>query len=223
MAMQQTATDFWQELRDGTARPQAANLKQLCELLDWVIAHLPEAQQLEMAGRAIEQMAEIYALRFNLLVENWEEADSFSGEALPVLDLETLEPWIRQSMSVDLDVLVEQPKSKRNHSKQTHHPTDSVLAVVEPEAMLQMVKQIEAEESQMSRQLAGEEDPRRWSAAIAQWLKNYAPGKQICLSDLLCRIDMPWVEIWMGLLLGEFELEQQGAFYSASHIWVSLR
>lgn len=221
--MQQTATDFWQELQDGTTMPQAANLKRLCELLDWVIAHLPEAQQLEAAGRAIEQMAKIYALRFNLLIGSWEEADSFLGEALPVLDLETLEIWMRQSMSVDLDALIEQPKSKRNHNRQTHYSTDSVLAVVEPEALLRMVEQIEVEESQMIQQLAGEEDPTRWSAAIAQWFQSHAPSPQVRLSDLLCQIDMPWVEIWMGLLLGEFELEQQGAFYSASHIWVSLR
>lgn len=221
--MQQTATDFWQELQEGTTTPQSANLRRLCELLDWVIAHLPESQQLEAAGRAIEQMAEIYALRFNLLIGSWEEADSCSGKALPVLDLETLEAWIRQSMSVDLDVLVEQPKSKRNHNKQTHNPTDSILAVVEPEAILQMVEQIEADESQMIQQLAGEEDPAKWSEAIAQWFQSHAPSPQVRLSDLLCQIDMPWVEIWMGLLLGEFELEQQGAFYSASHIWVSLR
>jgi len=221
--MQQIETTLWQELNDALTTPQFANLKRLCELLDWVIDQFPADQQLEMAGRAIEQMAEIYALRFNLLIGSWEEADSFLGEALPVLDLETLEIWMRQSMSVDLDALIEQPKSKRNYNRQTHNSTDSVLAVVEPEALLQMVKQIEAEESQMIQQLAGEEDPTRWSAVIAQWLQNHAPSQQVCLTDLLCQIDMPWVEIWIGLLLGEFELEQQGAFYSASRIWVSLR
>lgn len=101
MAMQQTATDLWQELKDGMALPQAADLKRLCELLDWAIAQLPENQQLEVAGRAIEQMAEIYALRFNLLMGIWEQADTLSEQALPVLDLEAIEVWIRQSMSVD--------------------------------------------------------------------------------------------------------------------------
>lgn len=88
--MPQTEANLWQELNDAVAAPQFANLKRLCELLDWAIAHVPEAQQLEAAGRAIEQMAEIYALRFNLLIGSWEEADSFLGEALPILDLETL-------------------------------------------------------------------------------------------------------------------------------------
>jgi len=221
--MQQTATDFWQELQEGTTTPQAANLRRLCELLDWVIAHLPEAQQLEAAGRAIEQMAEIYALRFNLLIGSWEEADSFLGEALPVLDLETLEVWIRQSMFIDLDVLVEQPKSKRNHNKQTHNFTDSIVAAVEPAAILQMVEQIEQEEqSQIIRRLAGEEDPARWSEAIVQWLQEYAPEDFVCLPDLCSGLDMPWVEVLLGLLLGGFVLEQRGDFYSNSDVWVAL-
>ena len=219
--MQQTATDFWQELQDGTTMPQAANLKRLCELLDWVIAHLPKAQQLEAAGRAIEQMTEIYALRFNLLIGSWEEADSCSGEALPVLDLETLEAWIRQSMSVDLDVLIEQPKSKRNHNKQPHNPTDSIVAVVEPEAILQMVEQIEQEEqSQMIRRLAGEEDPARWSAAISRWIQHHSPSQPIHLGKLQYSLRMPLVEIWMGLLLGnEFRLEATGDFY-CGEVWI---
>lgn len=219
--MPQTEANLWQELNDAVAAPQFANLKRLCELLDWAIAHVPEAQQLEAAGRAIEQMAEIYALRFNLLIGSWEEADSFLGEALPVLDLETLEAWIRQSMSVDLDVLVEQPKSKRNHNKQTHNSTDSIVAVVEAEAILQMVEQIEQEEQgQMIRRLAGEEDPARWSAAISRWIQQHSPSQPIHLGKLQYSLGMPLVEIWMGLLLGnEFGLEATGDFYYGE-VWV---
>ncbi|MDX2240025.1 MAG: hypothetical protein NW224_05005 [Leptolyngbyaceae cyanobacterium bins.302] len=219
--MQQAATDLWQELKDGVAMPQTANLKRLCELLDWVIAQLPENQQLEVAGQAIEQIAEIYALRFNLLMGNWEEADALSEVELPLIDLEVLEAWVRQSMAVDLDALVDQPKSKRNRDTQTLDPTDSVVAVVEPEVMLQMVEQIEAEEqNQMIRQLAGEEDPVRWSAAIACWMEANAPKQAVHLCKLQWSLKMPWVEIWLGLLLSnEFGLEQAGRFYS-NEIWV---
>ena len=219
--MPQTEIDLWQELNDALAAPQLANLKRLCELLDWAIAQLPENQQLEVAGQAIEQMVEIYALRFKLLMGVWEEADSISEEVLPVIDLEVLEAWIRQSMAVDLDALVDQPKSKRNRDTQTLDPTDSVVAVVEPKVVLQMVEQIEAEEqNQMIRQLAGEEDPLKWSAAIAQWLCTHAVGQPICLVDFYQELEMPLVEVWVGLLLGEFELEQRGGFYELPGIWI---
>ena len=57
--MQQTETNLWQELNDAIAAPQLANLKRLCELLDWAIAQIPKDQQLGLAGRAIEQIVEV--------------------------------------------------------------------------------------------------------------------------------------------------------------------
>lgn len=222
--MPQTETDLWQELNDALAAPQLANLKWLCELLDWAISQIPEDQQLGLAGRAIEQMVEIYALRFNRLMGSWEATDTVSDEALPVLDLEALDAWVRQSMSVDLDALVDQPTSSRNRDKQTLNPMDSVLGIVSPDAVLQMVEQIEEEDqNQMIRQLAGEEDPTRWSAAIAQWLETHAIHKSVRLVDFYEELGMPLVEIWIGLLLGGFELEQQGEFYELSGIWVCSR
>jgi hypothetical protein len=159
-------------------------------------------------------MAEIYALRFNVLIGIWEDADPLVEKALPVLDLEALEAWVRHSMSVDLDALIDQPKSTRNRKKPVSDNTDSVVAVVEPEVILQMVEQIEAEEhSQMIRQLSGEEDPIGWAATIAQWMKANSAQEQVSLTNLFRELPMPWVEIWLGLLLGQFELEQIGEFY----------
>jgi hypothetical protein len=224
MFIQQTAANLWQELKDALALPQAANLTRLGELLDWAIAQIPEDQQLEVAGQAIEQMAEIYKLRFDVLMRNWEDTDPFLEleEALPVLDLEALETWIRQSMSVDLDALVEQPTLTQNRQRQTLDPTDSVVAIVAPEAILQMVVDIEAEEcSQMIRQLAGEEEPAKWSAAIAEWIQTHTVEQPVRLIDFYLELEMPLIEIWIGLLLsGELELEQRGQFYELSGIWV---
>lgn len=203
------------------AAPQAVDLKRLCELLDGVLDQLPEDLHLSIVGNAIEQMAEMYALRFNLLLSIWEDSDCSSEETLPVLDLDALEAWVRQSMSVDLDALVEQPKTKRNRQKQTLDPDDSVVAVVAPEVVLQMVERMEAEEqSQMIRHLAGEEDPAQWSAMIARWMQEYVPNQPVHFSQLQHSLRIPWVEIWMGLLLGNgFSLEQRGDFYS-NDIWI---
>jgi hypothetical protein len=215
VTIQSVENDLWQELKAAVATPQAADLKRLCELLDWAIARLPESQQLAVAGEAIVQIAQVHTLRFDSLIEGWEETDPLLEEALPVLSLETIESWIRQSMSVDLDAFVEQPKSSRNREKLDCSPTDSVLAIVEPEVILQMVEEMEAhsESEQIIRQLAGEEDPARWSAAIVQWMRTN-PSHSIQMTDLLRELGMPWVEIWLGLLLGEFELEPRGDFYT---------
>lgn len=75
----------------------------------------------------------------------------------------------------------------------------------------------------MVRQLAGEEDPTQWSAAIAQWLKTHAVQKTVRLVDFYQELGMPLVEVWIGLLLGGFELEQHAEFYELAGIWVCSR
>lgn len=206
----QSALDFWEELRSALTLPESANLKRLCELLEEAIARLPEPEQLAAAGEAIEQMVDLYALRFHLLMTVWEESNNLPEDALPVLDVEALETWIRQSMLVDLDALVEQPRSQRQ--RKTPSPIDSVVAVVEAEAVLQMVDAIEAQH-QGIQDLAGEEDPVGWARAIAQWMHEYKPNQQVEFGELLRELQMPWVELWLGALLGGFNLEQQGEFY----------
>lgn len=71
--------------------------------------------------------------------------------------------------------------------------------------------------------MAGEEDPARWSAAIAQWLQTHAIGQPVRLADFYQELGMPFAEVWIGLFLGGFELEQRGQFYELSGIWVCSR
>ncbi len=33
-------------------------------------------------------------------------------------------------------------------------------------------------------------------------------------------LQMPMVEVWLGLLLGGFTLEQRGDFYNSQNVWV---
>jgi len=39
-------------------------------------------------------------------------------------------------------------------------------------------------------------------------------------SELEAGLGMPWVELWLGLLLGGFQVEQRGEFYQRETIWV---
>ncbi|MBW4472557.1 MAG: hypothetical protein KME45_19625 [Stenomitos rutilans HA7619-LM2] len=222
--MQPLEQDLWQALKDALALPQSADLKRLCHLFDWAIAQLPESQQLDAAGKAIEQISVVYALKADCLLARWEATHEAPESSLPVLNAEALDKWLRQSMSIDLDVFVEQPVSKR--SKRNHQPqaTDSIAAVVEQVSLLEMLDQMAAEPDpdQMMRQLAGEEDPVKWSMAIRQWLREHAPAESVCLPDLCSGLGMPWVEVVLGLLLGEFILEQRGDFYSTGDVWITL-
>jgi hypothetical protein len=39
--------------------------------------------------------------------------------------------------------------------------------------------------------------------------------------DLQAALSLPIIEIWLGLLLGDFKLEQRGNFYDSKELWIN--
>lgn len=104
------------------------------------------------------------------------------------------------------------------------------MAAVEKEAVLAMVEQMEEEEEKKevlahpegsALLCAHDENVSAWIEAIQQWLRMSA-AQSVSLADLYNHLKMPWIEVWMGVLLGSFELEQQGELYRTS-VWVKMR
>ena len=92
---------------------------------------------------------------------------------------------------------------------------------MEKVGVLTLVEQWETEAQTQQQQvldLAHSEDVTAWAAAIAAWLQA-APSLRVSLSELSKGLGMEWIEVWLGVLLGGFELEQAGEFYQ-SPIWV---
>lgn len=215
--------ELWQELEEATQSPRSVNFELLWSLLEEAIAPLPRAKQLLIAGNAIEQMAEILRLRSTLLISEWAAVHSEVDREAPTIEMALVDAWVRQSMTVNLDAFVEQPKSTRRRSvKVKLAPTDSVVGEVEPAAIGRMLDEMEREQSaaDMVRQLAGEEDVEAWSSLIEQWLQNHAVEDSISFLQLWQQLEMPWVEVWLGLLLGGFELRQSERFYE-SDLWIT--
>ncbi|HTL90624.1 MAG TPA: hypothetical protein VL134_14580 [Leptolyngbya sp.] len=222
--MQSQSLELWQELEEATQAPRFVNFELLWLMLEEAIKHLPQAQQLAIAGNAIEQMAEIVRLRSTLLIAEWESAQSGIEAEAPTIEIALVDAWVRQSMAVNLDAFVEQPKSTRRRSiKVKLAPTDSVVGEVERGAIIQMIDELEREQNaaDMVRSLAGNEDIAAWSAMIHQWLQDQSIAYPISLHELLPHLEMPWVEVWLGLLLGGFQLQQAGQFYE-SEVWITL-
>ena len=74
------------------------------------------------------------------------------------------------------------------------------------------------EELDLALSIAHAEDISAWIEAIAVCLKNNATPMR--LLDLRNSMKLPIVEVWLGVLLGDFKLEQKGAFYDANEIWI---
>jgi hypothetical protein len=103
----------------------------------------------------------------------------------------------------------------------------TVVGLLDKEALLAELDQrleehpemTEAEALEAAISVAHGEDVSAWVGAIAQVLQQ-EESRTLSLMELQGRSGMPWVAMWLGVLLGGYGLEQRGEFYQRETIWV---
>ncbi len=202
----QLELNLWSELED---------FQHLLDGVEAFVSHLPESQQLQVAGDALLRIADLCESRAELLITEWEEAyrDPIVGQGF-------FAEMVRQTMAVDFSDLIE-PAPVRQPRTRTNKPTGSIVATVEKAAVLAMVEQLEMEaetQKQVVLGVAHSENVSGWTQAISRWLGQQS--SEVSWGELEAELGMPWVELWLGLLLGGFRVEQRGEFYQRETIWV---
>ena len=66
--------------------------------------------------------------------------------------------------------------------------------------------------------LAHEENVSQWGAAISDRLAKCEVS--VSLLELQRSTELPLVEVWLGLLLNGFAIEQRGEFYQNEQVWI---
>ena len=214
---QLTIWDMLEELSDA---PPTVQLDPVWKCLDTQLHDLPLEQQLETAGLAFNQIAQILRARAALLLQDVLDSNNPDG---PVVSTDIFAGLVRTTMRLDLEDLKEPAVSQTFRPHGSHnYPTginadNSVAAVIEKAKVLQMLQEVESLED--IRNLAGNEDVEQWRRAISCYLAQI--NTTIRLNELQRALNMPMVEVWLGLLLGGFTLEQRGDFYESQDIWVT--
>ena len=126
-------------------------------------------------------------------------------------------------MVVDFDQFIEPLQSLPRKAPEYAKNGNSIVGAIDKEVLIQALEQESLlsleEEFEQAISNAHTEDISAWVEAIAQCIgSNFSP---ICLIDLQAALPLPIVEIWLGLLLGDFKLEQRGDFYESNGIWIS--
>uniref|UniRef100_A0A832H4E2 Uncharacterized protein n=1 Tax=Oscillatoriales cyanobacterium SpSt-402 TaxID=2282168 RepID=A0A832H4E2_9CYAN len=199
-------------LQQALADPPTADLKQLWWVLEEVLQPLPEQQQLQIAGEAIAQIVEVVCGRAQQILNGLEYSQHPFTEAPQIeicLSREFLEPFIRQSVSLNLDQLLAPPTSR-----QREKGIQSVVGECNKEALLLMLDEEQAKQQALA--VAHVEAVEDWSTRLREFFMQ--TDKPALLNELVQDLQMDWVEIWLGLLLGDFKLEQQGEFYDPKTI-----
>jgi len=224
MQATQLELKLWDDLEQASATAEAADLDHLWQELETALGPLPSEQRLHMAGKAIEQIVEVFALRSDLILSAWEEAHNDQG---PAVDEDAIAGLVRQSMNLDLADLVEEPVAEHRQRQSRTLSVDSVAGPVDKAALLEAFEsEIELVEAQAQAQSAAmaaahDEDVVGWASMIVQWLELRQSSEPVSLVQLQQSLGLPMVEIWMGLLLSQqhYELEQQGDFYDVTGIY----
>jgi hypothetical protein len=210
---------IWDVLDELSESPATSSLVPMWECLDAELENLPLEAQLSTAALAFSQIADILKSRAEVLLQDTRDRNSLLG---PVVSTDLFAGLVRTTMHLDLDDLIEPetPQTFRPHgAHQFSHFTeegDSVAAPVEKANVLAMLDEVTTLED--VRNLASDEDVEKWHSAIANHLINVKD--EISLVKLQRVLQMPMVEVWLGLLLGGFTLEQRGDFYHNHNVWV---
>lgn len=134
-------------------------------------------------------------------------------------------------MTLDLAALIEPPVPEHRHRQPSSAPEESIAGTVDKAALLHVLQEIEAESAQTQTaadplSIAHSENVSVWAKVIATWMEQRCELAAVSLNHLQQALEMPLVEVWLGLLLkgqDEYELEQRGDFYSSRGIWVRNR
>lgn len=209
---------IWDILDEISEAPTTSTLDAVWECLDTELTNLPVEAQLTTAAAAFYQIADILKTRAQLLLEDIRADSDTDG---PVISTDIFAGLVRTTMHLELDDLIEEPPAQSFRPHGPHHfthPTtssDSVAAPVEKENVLAM---LDIQSVEDVHRLAGDEDVQKWQSAIAVYLAQVKD--EISLAQLQRGLKMPIVEVWLGLLLGGFQLEQRGDFYNSRNVWV---
>ena len=220
MKVKQLELDLWDILSTARQTPEDANFLMVFKLLDLTLVDLDTRSQLRIAGEAVCQIADLFCDRSNFL---FEELHSRAVKGEPIMADDAFDRYVRQSMVVDFEQFIEPLQSlPRKIPEQTKHG-NSVVAEIDKEVLIQALEQESLlsfdEEFEQAISTAHAEDVSSWIESIAHCLANNSPPMR--LIDLQAALQLPIVETWLGLLLGDFKLEQRGGFYDSNVIWIN--
>jgi hypothetical protein len=220
MKVKQLELDLWDVLSTARQTPEDANLPMVFKLLDLTLVDLDTRSQLRVAGEAVCQIADLFCDRSSFL---FEELHSRAVKGEPIMADDAFDRYVRQSMVVDFDQFIEPLQSLPRKISEQRESGNSIVGEIDKEVLIQALEQESLlsveEEFERAISTAHAENVSAWIEAIAHCITNNS--HPICLKDLQMTLKLPTVEIWLGLLLGDFKLEQRGNFYDSNEIWIS--
>ena len=219
MTAVQLQLNLWRQLEQAQASPEATDWRQLCLAFDEAIDLTPLELRLATAADAIEQMADVLLARAMAWAEDWNRRP---GDG-PVLDEDLFAELVRQSFSLDLSGLVDEPELYvRAASQKAHEDADSVVEYREKKDVLAELESVDKDGSEAEVELEYDENIGAWAEAMRGWMERQGL-ESAGITQLQTGSGLSVVKLWLAALLCGLGMEQQGAFYEREGVAITLK
>ena len=193
---------IWTLLDRVSADPLDANI---IDLSNWI-----GSLDLDSAGDALVTWGVSFRDRAIQLLDEWQLKS-------PLVSADLVEPFYNVSMFDDLVLgRMEWDLGDLVETSDSDYPTERQAAPVI--APVSKTSALALADLQAALDAAHTENISEWGAAISIRLDEC--GQSVSLLELQRSVEMPLVQVWLGLLLNGFEIEQRGEFYETEQVWI---
>jgi hypothetical protein len=220
---------LWDILDTASKTPVDADWLGLLDRVEESIEFLPTSEKLAVAGEAILRLGEIYGSRCAVTLA--EIGYLSHPEREPCLPLDAFDVYVRQSSFVDLEQFIEAPELPEVERGYERGSVVRELSVAE--ALAEVGDEVVTEEMEVARVsdlvlgIAHGEEIEIWASQIRAVMGEC---DQMLLVELRERSGLEFVDLWLGLLLGNtgyivirqlnHDIELGSNFYDRSGIWI---
>ena len=198
MQVKQLELDLWDVISTARQTPEDANLPMVFELLKLTLVDLDMQSQLRIAGDDVCQIADMFCDRSSSLFDELHSRAS-NGELLMPDD--AFDRYVRQSMVVDFEQFIEPLQSLPRKIPEQAKNGNSIVSKIDKEVLIHALEQESLlsleEEFQLAFSTAHAEDIAVCIEEISRCIAScFSP---IRLTDLQDALQLPVVEVWLGL------------------------
>jgi hypothetical protein len=226
--IKQLEIDLWTVLQQASALPEEAEFPVIWQALEQVLPGLAIVEQLKTASATIAQVTDIFQVQAGLIFEELEATAAQDG---PRMAADAFDRYVRQYMAIDFEDYIEEPDALPRMARTEREAVENFHSVAQPIAQVELLEVLhdeitlsEAEAHAAALAVAHGEDISDWIAAIGEALDKV--GTAVEMQALLKLVQLPLIELWLGLLLGGYGLQRDGEierdedFYSSIGILV---
>lgn len=198
--------EIWDLLEEAFEEPLEVDWDVLWDGLDMSLVGLGVSQQLQVASVALLQMVEVFRIRS---MEAFEELEAYTSDDGPVMGDGDFACFVRQTMDIDFDQFIEPLVSpiRKPYTFTKGDEYQSQVEIVDKQVLLEAIEVVSEGKFASVVDIAHSENVSDWTRAIANYFATTS-AFAATWSELRKKVNIAPVEIFLGLLLGDFILSQ---------------